>query len=119
VRPCGHMTCRVRRVLKNPRAKIRSVPRVIGGLCGRVRVCAAAGLTGEHPDYSALAARIAVSHLHKRTSPSFADVCEQLWAFTHPTTKLRSPLIAEDVNHIVQENREVIEAAIAHERDFE
>ena len=31
-----------------------------------------------HPDYSKLAARIAVSHLHKLTSEDFMDVCTAL-----------------------------------------
>ncbi len=35
-------------------------------------------MTIVHPDYSVLAARIAVSNLHKQTKDSFADVISDL-----------------------------------------
>ena len=38
----------------------------------------AASLTYVHPDYSILAARIAITRLHKTTNKSFSDTIEQL-----------------------------------------
>ena len=37
-----------------------------------------------HPDWSVLAARIAVSNLHKETEASFSKNCETLHRYRHP-----------------------------------
>ena len=39
-------------------------------------------MTLVHPDYSILAARVAVSNLHKETSDSFLEVAKKLYNFT-------------------------------------
>merc|ERR1719161_2516030 len=39
-------------------------------------------LSQKHPDFSRLAARIAVSNLHKNTSDSFSQTCRALYEFT-------------------------------------
>jgi hypothetical protein len=49
-----------------------------------------------HPDYSRLAARVAVSNLHKMTKASFRDVVEDLYAYKDKVGR-DAPLIAEDV----------------------
>src|SRR5882757_525871 len=41
----------------------------------------AAYLTTKHPDYSILAARIAVSNLHKMTKKSFSQVIHDLYSY--------------------------------------
>merc|ERR1740129_603557 len=38
-------------------------------------------MSQKHPDFSPLAARIAVSNLHKNTSDSFAETCRALHEF--------------------------------------
>jgi|688.fasta_scaffold1575280_1 hypothetical protein len=73
----------------------------------------------EHPDYLALAARIAVSNLHKTTRDSFSDVCADMRAHVHPTTGEPAPLLSEEVNAFVQANRAELDAAIVIARDFE
>lgn len=50
----------------------------------------AAYLTTKHPDYAILAARIAVSNLHKETKKVFSVVMEDLYAFVHPKTGIVS-----------------------------
>lgn len=40
-----------------------------------------------HPDWSVLAARIAVSNLHKETEPSFSKNCETLFNYRHPKVR--------------------------------
>jgi hypothetical protein len=55
-----------------------------------------------HPDWSILAARIAVSDLHKQTDASFSRNCAKLHGHIHPKTGAPAPLIADDVNDIVQ-----------------
>lgn len=41
----------------------------------------AAYLTTKHPDYAILAARIAVSNLHKETKKNFSEVISDLYNF--------------------------------------
>ena len=71
------------------------------------------------PDYTLLAARLAVSSLHKETLPSFSAVCSLLAAFVHPKTGAPSPMLAPEVNAFVQANAEALDGAIRHERDFD
>src|SRR5690349_4301679 len=44
----------------------------------------AASLTTKHPDYATLAARIAISNLHKETEKSFSKTIEQLYRYIDP-----------------------------------
>lgn len=78
----------------------------------------AAAMSAMHPDFGMLAARIAVSNLHKNTSDSFADTISTLYHYVDPKTGSAS-LIAEDVYEIVQANRQVLDAAMVYKRDFE
>ena len=39
----------------------------------------AASMTSKHPDYAQLAARIAVSNLHKTTKKSFSETMTQMY----------------------------------------
>jgi len=41
----------------------------------------AAYLTTKHPDYAILAARIAISNLHKETKKHFSQVIEDLYSY--------------------------------------
>lgn len=78
----------------------------------------AAYLTTVHPDYEVLAARIAVSNLHKETQDNFAALIRDLYNYVNPKNGKLSPLIAKDVHDIIQENADKIEAFIDYERDF-
>jgi len=78
----------------------------------------AAGMASTHPDYSLLAARIAVSNLHKRTSASFAETVRVMHANTIPGTGEPAPLVAEDLLAFVEANAERLDAEIVHDRDF-
>jgi len=62
----------------------------------------AAAMTTKHPDYAVLAARIAVSNLHKETKKAFSDVISELYNYINPKTGIRSPMISNDVYEIVQ-----------------
>ena len=70
-----------------------------------------------HPDYSKLAARIAISNLHKQTTPNFLEVCEILKNFKDKVGR-DAPMIAEDVFNIIKNNIEKIQAALDFNRDF-
>lgn len=78
----------------------------------------AASMTTVHPDYAILAARIAVSNLHKNTKKTFSDVMEDLYHYVDPITDEKAPLIADDIHQIIQENSEELNSAVIHSRDF-
>lgn len=72
-----------------------------------------------HPDWSTLAARIAVSDLHKQTDSCFSKNAQRLREHIHPKTGAPAPLIAEDVNDIIQRNAAKLDDAIDYQRDFD
>ncbi len=78
----------------------------------------AAAKTIDHPDYALLASRIAVSNLHKETKKSFSEVMEDLYTYVDPKTNQPASLLAEDVYHVIMENREVLDSSIIYDRDF-
>jgi len=78
----------------------------------------AASLTVKHPDYAQLAARIAVSNLHKKTKKSFSDTMTDLYVYVNPVTNQKAPMLADDVHQIIQDNKEVLDSTIIYDRDF-
>ncbi|MFA6917055.1 MAG: ribonucleoside-diphosphate reductase subunit alpha [Parachlamydiales bacterium] len=78
----------------------------------------AATLASKHPDYALLAARIAISNLHKNTNKSFSQTIEALYYYRDGKSDKSAPLIAADVYAIIQENSEILDAAIIYDRDF-
>jgi ribonucleoside-diphosphate reductase alpha subunit len=78
----------------------------------------AANLSSTHPDYAILAARIAVSNLHKNTKKNFAEVMTDLRTYVEPKTGLPAPLINEEVYAFVMANAEALNAAIVYNRDY-
>lgn len=78
----------------------------------------AATLTARHPDYALLAARIAVSNLHKKTNKSFSATMKDLFHYVDPKSNRPAPLIAKDVYEIIQANAELLDSSIIYDRDF-
>lgn len=78
----------------------------------------AAYLTTNHPDYATLAARIAISNLHKETTKVFSQVIEALYTHVHPKLKRNVPLISKETYDIVMENSERLNSAIIYDRDY-
>ncbi|XP_064481787.1 ribonucleoside-diphosphate reductase large subunit-like [Ornithodoros turicata] len=78
----------------------------------------AATMTTKHPDYAILAARIAVSNLHKETKKVFSEVVEDLYNMVNERTRLRSPMISDGTYKIVMDNAEALNSAIIYDRDF-
>eukprot|EP00435_Cladocopium_sp_Y103_P072616 s14_g40.t2 len=74
-------------------------------------------MSGKHPDFSTLAARIAVSNLHKNTSDSFVETCRALLLYRDPQGR-SAALLAEDVWKFVEANGEKLDAAIDYNRDL-
>ena len=78
----------------------------------------AASMTVKHPDYAQLAARIAISNLHKNTEKSFSETMKLLYTYVNPRTGLESPLIADDVYEIIEKNAELLDSTLIYDRDF-
>lgn len=71
-----------------------------------------------HPDCGKLAARIAVTNLHKRTKDQFSDTIEVLYRYIGVNGENAS-LIADDVYEVVQNHKERLNAAIDYQRDLD
>jgi ribonucleoside-diphosphate reductase alpha chain len=79
----------------------------------------AATMATVHPDYALLAARIAVSNLHKETEKSFHKVINDLFHYIDPKTGEQAGLISAEIHKIVQKHKERLDSAIIFDRDFE
>merc|ERR1711920_252365 len=75
-------------------------------------------MSQKHPDFSILAARIAVSNLHKNTSGSFVETCRLLHDYRDRQGRAAS-LIAEEVWNFVLENGGELDNAMTYDRDFD
>ncbi len=78
----------------------------------------AASLTTNHPEYAILAARIAISNLHKNTKKSFSGTMQDLYEYIDPKTGQKAGLIAESLMNVIKKNQEIIDSAIIYDRDF-
>lgn len=94
----------------------------------------AAYLTTKHPDYAILAARIAISNLHKETKKSFSQVISDLYNYSRFPSVLSSAasnictvnpkngkpagMISKETYEIVMENATTLDSAIIYDRDF-
>ena len=78
----------------------------------------AASMTIAHPDYAQLAARIAVSNLHKNTKKSFSETMADMYHYVNPRTGQKSPLLSDEVFEVIQANAAVLDSLIIYNRDF-
>ncbi len=78
----------------------------------------AASMTITHPDYAQLAARIAVSNLHKNTTKSFSETMTEMYHYVNPRTGKKAPLLSEEVYNVIMENAEKLDSTIIYNRDF-
>ena len=78
----------------------------------------AAYLTTQHPDYAILAARIAVSNLHKETKKKFSEVMHDLHEYINPANKRHTPLISDEAHSVIMANAERLDSAIIYDRDY-
>ena len=78
----------------------------------------AATLTTRHPDFAKLAARIAVSNLHKTTSKSFSNTMKRLYQYVDPKTGQNAPLISKETWKVIKEHAAELDEAIIYDRDF-
>ena len=78
----------------------------------------AASMTTTHPDYAILAARIAVSNLHKITSKSFSNTMKRLYTYIDPKTGENAGMISREVYEVVRNHAAQLDSAIIYDRDF-
>jgi ribonucleoside-diphosphate reductase alpha subunit len=78
----------------------------------------AATLTTRHPDFAKLAARIAVSNLHKVTSKSFSNTMKRLYQHVDPKNGQNAPLISKETWKTIKEHAAELDQAILYDRDF-
>ena len=72
----------------------------------------AASMTTKHPDYAQLAARIAISNLHKNTLKSFSGTMKMLYQYVDPKTGDNASLIAKDTWKVIQKNAALLDSTI-------
>lgn len=77
----------------------------------------AASLATKHPDYSVLAARLAITALHKDTKKSFSETVKDLYKYTDPVTGKKSPIVSKSFYEMVKKNSDDLDSAIVHSRD--
>ncbi|EAZ96582.1 ribonucleoside diphosphate reductase, alpha subunit [Flavobacteria bacterium BAL38] len=78
----------------------------------------AASMTVSHPDYAQLAARIAISNLHKNTNKSFSETMNEMYHYVNPRTNQEAPLISDEVYEVIKANAEFLDSHIIYTRDF-
>lgn len=78
----------------------------------------AASMTISHPDYAQLAARIAISNLHKNTNKSFSETMKEMYFYVNPRTNQKAPLLSDEVHEAIQANAEYLNSHIIYNRDF-
>ena len=78
----------------------------------------AATMAANHPDNAILAARIAISNLHKETDKSFSKTIKQLYNYVDPKTQEKAGLISDETYKIVWKNKDRLDSAIIYDRDY-
>ncbi|ERJ58963.1 ribonucleoside-diphosphate reductase subunit alpha [Sphingobacterium paucimobilis] len=77
-----------------------------------------AAYTTMHPDFAILAARIAVSNLHKNTLKSFSQTAKLMYDYQDPITGTPAPLIAKEIYDIICAHADQIDSSMLYDRDY-
>ncbi len=78
----------------------------------------AASMTTRHPDFAKLAARIAISNLHKVTSGSFSNTAKHMYTYVDDKTGENAPLLSSETYGIIKRNAKKLDETIDYDRDF-
>jgi len=100
--------------------------KVIQGLYNGVRTTdldnlaaeTAATMASKHPDYALLAARIAVSNLHKNTEKSFYETMLSLYNYIDSKTSENAGLISHETMAVIEKNKDLLDSTIIYDRDY-
>ena len=74
-------------------------------------------MSQRHHDFSTLAARIAISNLHKNTLQSFSQTCRSMFEYEDKQGR-PAALISDEVWNFIRENASQLDEAVDYERDF-
>jgi len=75
-------------------------------------------MSQRHPDFSTLAARIAVSNLHKNTSSSFSETGRTLYEYIDKQGR-SAKLLSDEVWAFIRDNAAELDEAIDYKRDYD
>jgi len=78
----------------------------------------AASMAVNHPEYALLAARIAVSNLHKKTNKSFSETMELLYNYVDPISNKPAALISKEMITNVRNHADQIDSTLIYDRDY-
>ncbi|MBK9254354.1 MAG: ribonucleoside-diphosphate reductase subunit alpha [Saprospiraceae bacterium] len=78
----------------------------------------AASMAARHPDYAILAARIAVSNLHKNTDKSFSETMKRLYNYIDPKSNEKAGLISDETIDVIMKNADELDSVIIYDRDY-
>ncbi|WP_215236061.1 ribonucleoside-diphosphate reductase subunit alpha [Dyadobacter linearis] len=78
----------------------------------------AASMTTKHPDYAILAARVAISNLHKNTLKSFSATMKRLFTYIDSKTGENASLISKEVYEVIRQNASLFDSTIIYDRDY-
>ena len=77
-----------------------------------------ASMTTKHPDYAILAARVAISNLHKNTLKSFSATMKRLYTYVDPKTGDNASMISKEVYEVIRKNAALLDSTIIYDRDY-
>ena len=79
----------------------------------------AANLATVHPDYAVLAARLAISNLHKETKKKFSDVMTDLYNYRIHKSLTKDCSIISDYHYkIMMKHKDKLDSTIVYDRDY-
>lgn len=78
----------------------------------------AASMATAHPEYATLAARIAISNLHKSTKKNFFMTMKELHKYVDPVTNQPASLLSDEVFEVVKKHKDLLNSTIIYDRDY-
>lgn len=72
----------------------------------------------KHPDYAILAARIAISNLHKNTTKSFSKTMKKLYEYVDPKTNEPAGMLSDETYAVIKKHARALDSAIIYDRDY-
>ena len=78
----------------------------------------AASMATIHPDYSILAARIAITAMYKNIDKQFTSVASKLYNYIEPKTGEQAGMISDDTYSVIEKYGDKLDKMIVHDRDF-
>ncbi len=77
-----------------------------------------ASMASAHPEYATLAARIAISNLHKSTKKNFFMTMKELHKYIDPVTGQKAALISDETFEVIKKNKDLLNSTIIYDRDY-